>query len=79
MAENSKPDESGMADEERLAELEAELREWRQRELRRMGFEYPERCHLMILLEYGEIELEEIRRLVDDKRWTPEQAWAALS
>ena len=52
-------------DGDRKAELEAELRDWRQHELRRLGFEYPERCHLMILLEYGDIELEEIRRLVD--------------
>lgn len=64
-------------DEERQDVLDEELRDWRLSELHRLGYDYPERCQLIILIEHGELELEAVRRIAELGA-TPEEAWAVL-
>ncbi len=65
--------------DEDTATLKVEhLQSWRLGELRRIGFPLQQRAALLERIELGELELEQVRHLVDDLDWTPEQAWLVV-
>ncbi len=55
-----------------------QLHDWRLGELRRIGFPLKQRAALLERIELGELELGQVRHLVDDLDWTPEQAWLVV-
>ncbi len=68
-----------MDDDSATALLQVEqLQSWRLRELRRIGFPQQQRTALLERIEQGGLELEQVRHLVDDLDWTPEQAWLVV-
>lgn len=56
----------------------SQIREWRLRELRRLGFGLRQRARLLELIEIGDLELEHVRHPIDDLGWTTEQTWWAV-
>jgi hypothetical protein len=54
------------------------VRDWRQKELRRLGFTQKQRTHLLDLIEAGDLNLEQVRHPIDDLGWTAEQTWWAV-
>lgn len=67
------PDETSTLDEA------LQVRNWRLQELRRLGFGVKQRTRLLERIESGELELEQVRHLVDDLGATAEQAWWVVS
>jgi hypothetical protein len=51
------------------------VREWRIHELQRLRFTQKQRAELLRLIEAGEVELAEVRALVEKRGWTAEQAF----
>lgn len=56
-----------------------QVRTWRLEELRRLGFPLRQRAVLLERIEDGELELQQVRHLIDDLEATPEQAWWVVS
>ncbi len=55
------------------------LDRWHHDELVRLGFDHAERQHLTVLIDEGEISLQEIRDLIEKRGWSPRQAFASAA
>lgn len=51
------------------------LEDWHRAELQRLGFSREQRQFLMALMDADELDLADVRDLIEKRRWTPEQAW----
>jgi DNA-binding MarR family transcriptional regulator len=60
-------------------DTEQQLKLWHIDELRRLKFTMQQRTVLLKLLDDGEVELAEIRDLIERRGWTPEQAFLSLA
>ena len=54
---------------------DAAVKAWRLEDLRQLGFNFDQRQALLECIEKGEIELAEIRDLIQKRHWTPEQVF----
>ena len=69
-----------MGDEDTaLLDQAAQVRTWRLEQLRRLGFVLRQRAALLDRIESGELELEQVRHLVDDLGASLEEAWWILA
>ena len=55
------------------------LRSWHLESLRALGFTRLQRVALVELVDDGEIDLAELRDLIEKRGWTPEQAFLAVA
>lgn len=63
-----------------MQELEAsQVRAWRLEELRRLGYSLRQRAHLLDMIERGELQLEDVRKLTDEKHIPADTAWWLIS
>ncbi len=55
------------------------LESWHRHELIRLEFTSHQRAKLLWLMEKGELDLADVRDLIEKRHWTPEQAFLAVA
>jgi hypothetical protein len=60
-------------------DTQEQLHSWHLDSLKALGFTRLQQAKLIELLDDGEVELAEIRDLIERRGWTPEQAFLSLA